>query len=161
MKIIITEEQNKKLFIPRNIDTRQEQLKKLLGEKTKEIISRFNITEIMLHGRIDDYDEEISAEHLDGSYEKLIIGGKNYYGFPRMVNIDKEIINITNDWENMLATYLNTILPQPSEESINKASPNVVSRMFRVDINPSKIDISFSYSIVEYNNKNGNETITL
>jgi hypothetical protein len=61
----------------------------------------------------------------------------------------------------MLATYLNTILPQPSDESINNASPNVVGRMFKVDITQSKIDISFSYSIVEYINKKGNETITL
>ena len=61
----------------------------------------------------------------------------------------------------MLATYLNTIIPQPSDESINNASPNVVDRMFKVDITQSKIDISFSYSIVEYINKKGNETITL
>jgi hypothetical protein len=70
-------------------------------------------------------------------------------------------IDIINSWEDMLATYLNTIIPQPSDESINNASPNVVDRMFKVDITQSKIDISFSYSIVEYINKKGNETITL
>ena len=162
MKIVITEEQKKKLFVPRKIDERQEQLKKELVKKTKEMLSYFNITEIMLHGRIDDYDQEITAQYnLSDAYEKVIIGGKNYYGFPRMVNINEEIINIINNWEDMLATYLNTILPQPSDESINNASPNIVGRMFRVDITPSKIDISFSCSIVEYINKKGNETITL
>jgi hypothetical protein len=162
MKIVITEEQKKKLFVPRKIDERQEQLKKELVKKTKEMLSYFNITEIMLHGRIDDYDREITAEdHLDDTYEKLIIDGKNYYGFPKMEDMDDEIFDLINNWEDMLATYLNTILPQPSDESINNASPNVVGRMFRVDITPSKIDISFSCSVVEYINKKGNETITL
>jgi len=44
-------------------------------------------------------------------------------------------------------------IPQPSDESINNASPNIVGRMFRVDITPSRIDISFSCSIVEYINE--------
>ena len=70
-------------------------------------------------------------------------------------------IDIINSWEDMLATYLNTVIPQPSDESIENASPNVVGRMFKVDITQSKIDISFSYAIVEYINKEGKETITL
>ena len=162
MKIVITEEQKKKLFVPRKIDERQGQLKKELVKKTKELLSRFNITEIMNHGRIDDYDEVITAEdHLDGAYEKVIIDGKNYHGFPKMDDVDDETIDFLNEWEEMLATYLNTIMPQPSDESIYKSEPNVIGRMFRVDITPSKIDISFSCSVVEYINKKGNETITL
>jgi hypothetical protein len=70
-------------------------------------------------------------------------------------------IDIINNWEDMLVAYLNTIIPQPSDESINNASPNIVGRMFRVDITPSRINTRFSYSIVEYINKKGNETITL
>jgi hypothetical protein len=75
-----------------------------------------------------------------------------------MEDVDEDLIN---NWEEMLAIYLNTVIPQPSYESIENTSPNVVGRMFRVDITPSKIDIMFSYSIVEYINKEGNETITL
>jgi hypothetical protein len=52
-------------------------------------------------------------------------------------------------------------MPQPSDESIYKSEPNVIGRMYRIDITPSKIDISFSYAIVEYINKEGKETITL
>jgi hypothetical protein len=70
-------------------------------------------------------------------------------------------IDIINNWEDMLVAYLNTIIPQPSDESINNASPNVVGRMFRVDITPSRINTRFSCSVVEYINKKGNETITL
>ena len=167
MKIVITEEQKNKLFIPRKIDERQGQLKKELVKKTKELLSRFNITEIMNHGRIDDYDEVITAEdHLDGAYEKVIIDGKNYHGIFSIMDdvniiVDDEIIDFLNEWEEMLATYLNTIMPQPSDESIYKSEPNVIGRMYRIDITPSKIDISFSYAIVEYINKEGKETITL
>jgi hypothetical protein len=159
MKIVITEEQKKKLFTPKNIDERKEQFKKYLSEKTKEILSHFNITEIMIHYRIDDYDEIITAEeHLEGGYDKLIIGGKNYKGFPEMSKEDNYMVI---NWEEMLSGYLNTIIPQPSDESIYKAEPNVVGRMFRIDITPSEINISFSYSIVEYKNKKGKETIKL
>jgi hypothetical protein len=162
MKIVITEEQKNKLFIPRKIDERQEQLKKELIERTKELLSYFNITEIMVHARVDDYDTEITAEeYLEDCYEKFIIDGKNYRGFPKMEDMDDEIFDLINSWEDMLATYLNTVIPQPSDESIENASPNVVGRMFKVDITQSKIDISFSYSIVEYINKKSNETITL
>lgn len=162
MKIVITEEQKNKLFIPRKIDERQGQLKKELVKKTKELLSRFNITEIMNHSRIDDYDEVITAEdHLDGAYEKVIIDGKNYHGFPQMGNGDDETVDFLNEWEEMLASYLNMIIPQPSDESIYKSEPNVIGRMYRIDITPSKIDISFSYAIVEYINKEGKETINL
>ena len=159
MKIVITEEQKKKLFIPRDIDKRKERLRKELVEKTKEILSVFNITEIINHGRIDDYDEVITAkEHLDGSYSRVIIDGKNYHGFPQM---DEKNENLIYDWEELLATYLNTILPQPSDESIYKSKPNVIGRMFKITITPTKIDISFSYGVVEYSDKKGKETITL
>jgi hypothetical protein len=158
MKIVITEEQKKKLFIPRRIDERQEQLKKELIEKTKEILSHFNITEIIIGGGIDNYEDQIVGEDIQDGYDRLIIDGKNYYGFPKMEDVDEDLIN---NWEDMLAIYLNTVIPQPSDESINNVSPNIVGRMFRVDITPSKIDIRFSYSIVEYINKEGNETITL
>lgn len=158
MKIVITEEQKNKLFVPRKLDERQEQLKKELVKKTKEIISRFNVSEIVNHCRIDDYDEEINTDNIDGHYSRLIINGKNYYGFPKTSGDDNIFIN---GWEDILATYLNTILPQPSEDSLQNASPDVVGRMFRTDITPSKIDINFYYSIVEYTNKKGNETITL
>jgi hypothetical protein len=165
MKIVITEEQKKKLFIPRRIDERQEQLKKELIEKTKEILSHFNITEIVNHGRIDDYENEISGDDIEEGYSKIVIDGKNYYGFSDVETILSKVtdydIDLVNDWEEMLAIYLNTVIPQPSDESIENASPNVVGRMFKVDITQSKIDISFSYSIVEYINKKGNETITL
>jgi hypothetical protein len=159
MKIVITEEQKKKLFTPRNIDERKEQLKKYLSEKTKNLLSRLNITEIMVHARIDDYDEIITPmDHLEGGYDKLIIDGKNYNGFPKMVGDDE---NMVINWEDTLTTFLNSIIPQPSDESIYKAEPNVVGRMFRVDITPSKINIIFSYSIVEYKDKEGKETINL
>jgi hypothetical protein len=159
MKILITEEQKKKLFIPRRIDERKEQFKKEFSEKTKELLSHFNITEIVNHGRIDDYENEISGEDIEEGYSKIVIDGKNYHRFPIKVDtISEELIL---NWEEMLATYLNMIIPQPSDESISKSQPNVVGRMFRVDITPSKIDISFSCSIVEYVNKKGNETITL
>ena len=161
MKIVITEEQKKKLFIPRNIDERQEQLKKELVKKTKELLSYFNVTEILLHSRIDDYDELITAEdHLEYGYEKFIIDGKNYGGFPKRDDMDDNIFDLISNWEDMLAVYLNTIIPPPSYESIHNASPNIAGRMLRVDITPSKIYISFSYSIVEYTQKKGNETIT-
>jgi hypothetical protein len=163
MKIVITEEQKKKLFIPRRIDERQEQLKKELIEKTKEILSHFNITEIVNHGRIDDYEDQIVGEDIQDGYNRLIIDGKNYYGFSDVETILSKVtdydIDLVNDWEDMLAIYLNTVIPQPSDESINIASPNIVGRMFRVDITPSRINTRFSYSIVEYINKEGNETI--
>jgi hypothetical protein len=158
MKIVITEEQKKKLFIPRRIDERKEQFKKEFSEKTKELLSHFNITEIVNHCRIDDYENEISGEDIEEGYSKIVIDGKNYYGFPKMEDVDKDLIN---NWEDMLAGYLNMNIPPPSYESIHNTSPNIVGRMFRVDITPSKIDIRFSYSIVEYINKEGNETITL
>jgi len=159
MKIVITEEQKKKLFTPKNIDERKEQLKKDLSEKTKNLLSRLNITEIMVHARIDDYDEIITPmDHLDDAYSKLIIDGKNYNGFPKMSEEDE---NMVINWEDTLTIFLNSIIPQPSDESIYKAEPNVVGRMFRVDITPSKINIIFSYSIVEYKNKEGKETIDL
>jgi hypothetical protein len=159
MKIVITEEQKKKLFTPKNIDERKEQLKKDLSEKTKNLLSRLNITEIMVHARIDDYDEIITPmDHLDDAYSKLIIDGKNYNGFPKMSEEDE---NMVINWEDTLTIFLNSIIPQPSDESIYKAEPNVVGRMFRVDITPSKINISFSYSIVEYKDKEGKETINL
>jgi hypothetical protein len=165
MKIVITEEQKKKLFIPRRIDERQEQLKKELIEKTKEILSHFNITEIIIGGRIDDYENKISGDDIQDGYNRLIIDGKNYYGFSDVETILSKVTDydsdLVNDWEEMLAIYLNTVIPQPSDESINNASPNIVGRMFRVDITPSRINTSFSYSIVEYINKEGNETITL
>jgi hypothetical protein len=162
MKIVITEEQKNKLFIPRKIDERQGQLKKELIRITKKILSHFNITEMMLHGSIDDYDDEITAEdHLEGSYNKLIIDRVNYYGFPKQSDLDDKIIELINNWEDTLATYLNTVIPQPSDESIATSSPNIINRVFRVDITPSKIDVSFSYSIVEYTKKKGNEAITL
>jgi hypothetical protein len=157
MKIVITEEQKKKLFIPRRIDERKEQFKKEFSEKTKELLSHFNKTEIVNHGRIDDYENKISGDDIEEGYSKIVIDGKNY-GFPKMEDVDEDLIN---NWEEMLAIYLNTVIPQPSYESIENTSPNVVGRMFRVDITPSKIDIMFSYSIVEYINKEGNETITL
>jgi hypothetical protein len=161
MKIVITEEQKKKLFIPRRIDERQGQFKKEFSEKTKELLSHFNITEIVNHGRIDDYENEISGEDIEEGYSKIVIDGKNYHGFPKMDDVDDETIDFLNEWEEMLATYLNTIMPQPSDESIYKSEPNVIGRMYRIDITPSKIDISFSYAIVEYINKEGKETITL
>jgi len=157
MKILITEEQKKKLFIPRRIDERKEQFKKEFSEKTKELLSHFNITEIVNHGRIDDYENEISGEDIEEGYSKIVIDGKNYYGFPNWELVE----DLINNWEEMLAGYLNMIIPQPSDESISKSQPNIVGRMFRVDITPSKIDISFSCSIVDYINKKGNETITL
>ena len=157
MKILITEEQKKKLFVPRRIDERKEQFKKEFSEKTKELLSHFNITEIVNHGRIDDYENEISGEDIEEGYSKIVIDGKNYYGFPNWELVE----DLINNWEEMLAGYLNMIIPQPSDESISKSQPNIVGRMFRVDITPSKIDISFSCSIVEYINKTGNETITL
>lgn len=157
MKIIITEEQKKKLFVPRNIDERQEQLKKELSQKTKEILSYFNITKIRNHGRIDDYDSEITSEsHIEYGYTIVIIDGINYYGFPK--DADEETIN---SWEDTLATYLNSIIPYSTEETLSKGSPNIVNRMYRVDITPSKIDISFSYSIIEYSDKKGSDTISL
>ena len=159
MKIVITEEQKKKLFIPRRIDERQEQLKKELIERTKELLSYFNITEIMVHARVDDYDTEIVGEDIQDGYNRLIIDGKNYHGFP--IKVDTISEELVLNWEEMLAIYLNTVIPQPSDESINNASPNIVGRMFRVDITPSRINTRFSYSIVEYINKKGNETITL
>ena len=157
MKILITEEQKKKLFIPRRIDERKEQFKKEFSEKTKELLSHFNIIEIINHGRIDDYENEISGEDIEEGYSKIVIDGKNYYGFPNWELVE----DLINNWENMLLVYLNMIIPQPSDESISKSQPNVVGRMFRVDITPSKIDISFSCSFVEYINKKGNETINL
>jgi hypothetical protein len=165
MKIVITEEQKKKLFIPRRIDERKEQFKKEFSEKTKELLSHFNITEIVNHGRIDDYENKISGDDIEEGYSKIVIDGKNYYGFSDVETILSKVTDydsdLVNDWEEMLAIYLNTVIPQPSYESIENTSPNVVGRMFRVDITPSKIDIMFSYSIVEYINKEGNETITL
>ena len=165
MKIVITEEQKKKLFIPRRIDERKEQFKKEFSEKTKELLSHFNITEIVNHGRIDDYENEISGEDIEEGYSKIVIDGKNYYGFSDVETILSKVTDydsdLINNWEDMLAIYLNTVIPPPSYESIHNASPNIVGRMFRVDITPSKIDIRFSYSIVEYINKEGNETITL
>jgi hypothetical protein len=157
MKIIITEEKKKKLFVPRNIDERREQLKKELGEKTKKILSYFNITKIRNHGRIDDYDSEIDSElHIKYGYSILIIDGKNYYGFPK--NEDEEMIY---SWEDTLAVYLNSIIPYSTEESLSKSSPNIVNRLYRVDITPSKIDVIFSYSIIEYFDKKGSDTISL
>jgi hypothetical protein len=165
MKIVITEEQKKKLFIPRRIDERKEQFKKEFSEKTKELLSHFNITEIVNHGRIDDYENEISGEDIEEGYSKIVIDGKNYYGFSDVETILSKVTDydsdLINNWEDMLAGYLNMNIPPPSYESIHNASPNIVGRMFRVDITPSKIDIRFSYSIVEYINKEGNETITL
>lgn len=91
MKIIITEEQKKKLFVPRNIDKRQEQLKKELSQKTKEILSYFNITKIRNHGRIDDYDSEITSEsHIEYGYTIVIIDGINYYGFPKVRQFESD-----------------------------------------------------------------------
>jgi hypothetical protein len=155
MKIIITEEQKKKLFIPRRIDERKEQLKKELSEKTKELLSHFNITEIVNDGRIDDYENEISG------YNKIVIKGKNYYGFSDVETILSKVTDydsdLVNDWEEMLAGYLNTIIPQ----SDNIQTPNISDRMYKVVITPSSMNISFSYAIVEYTEKKGNETITL
>lgn len=157
--ILEDEKPKKKLFVPRDIDKRKEQLKKELVGKTKELLSVFNITEIINQCRIDDYDEVITAEdHLDGLYSRVIIDGKNYHGFPQMDEKNKKLIY---GWEELLATYLNTILPQPSDESIYKAEPNVIGRMFKITITPTKIDISFSYAVVEYSDKEGKETITL
>jgi hypothetical protein len=130
-----------------------------LIEKTKEILSHFNITEIIIGGGIDNYEDQIVGEDIQDGYNRLIIDGKNYHGFP--IKVDTISEELVLNWEEMLATYLNTVIPQPSDESINNASPNVVGRMFKVDITQSKIDISFSYSIVEYINKKSNETITL
>ena len=161
MKIIITEEQKKKLFIPRRIDERKEQLKKELSEKTKELLSHFNITKIVNHGRIDDYEDEIVNEDIENGYNKIVIKGKNYYGFSDVETILSKVTDydsdLVNDWEEMLAGYLNTIIPQ----SDNIQTPNISGRMYKVVITPSSMDISFSYSIVEYTEKKGNETITL
>lgn len=157
MKIVITEEQKKKLFIPRRIDERKEQFKKEFSEKTKELLSHFNITEIIIGGGIDNYEDQIVGEDIQDGYDRLIIDGKNYYGFSDVETILSKVtdydIDLVNDWEEMLAIYLNTVIPQPSDESINIASPNIVGRMFRVDITPSRINTSFSYSIVEYINE--------
>lgn len=159
MKIVITEEQKNKLFVPRKIDERQEQFKQKLSEKTKEIISHFNISQIINHGRIDDYDEEILSSNINDGYHRVIIDNINYHGFP--IKVDTISEELVLNWEEMLATYLNMIIPQPSDESISKSQPNIVGRMYRVEITPSKMYISFSYGIVEYTNKKGNETITL
>jgi len=165
MKIIITEEQKKKLFIPRRIDERKEQLKKELSEKTKELLSHFNITEIVNHGRIDDYEDEIVDKDIENGYSKIVIDGKNYYGFSDVETILSKVTDydsdLVNDWEEMLAGYLNVNIPQPSDESIYKSEPNVIGRMYKVVITPSSMNISFSYAIVEYTEKEGNETITL
>ena len=80
-------------------------------KKSKELISALNVTEIMLHARIDDYDEIITSEdHIDGSYSKVIIDGKNYFGFPQSDEKDEGLVY---DWEETLSTYLNSIIPQP------------------------------------------------
>lgn len=165
MKIVITEEQKKKLFVPLDLDKRNKQFKDEFAKKTKELLSRFNITEIMNHGRVNDIFEITAEDTLDGAYEKIIIDGKNYHGFPRFDDFprfdndeDEEIIS---EWEDMLATYLNILIPQPTEESLSKSEPSVVGRMYRVDITPKKIDVSFYYAIVEYTEKEGKESITL
>ena len=159
MKIVITEEQKKKLFVPLDLDKRNKQFKDEFAKKTKELLSRFNITEIMNHGRVDDYDEITAEDTLDGAYEKVIMDGKNYHGFPRFDNEEDEELIL--EWEDMLATYLNMLIPQPTEESLSKSEPSVVGRMYRVDITPKKIDVSFYYAIVEYIEKEGKESITL
>ena len=124
MKIVITEEQKNKLFVPRKIDERQEQFKQKLSEKTKEIISHFNISQIINHGRIDDYDEEILSSNINDGYHRVIIDNINYHGFP--IKVDTISEELVLNWEEMLATYLNMIIPQPSDESISKSQPNIV-----------------------------------
>lgn len=159
MKIVITEEQKKKLFVPLDLDKRNKQFKDEFAKKTKELLSRFNITEIMNHGRVNDIIEITAEDTLDGAYEKVIMDGKNYHGFPRFDNEEAEELIL--EWEDMLATYLNMLIPQPTEESLSKSEPSVVGRMYRVDITPKKIDVSFYYAIVEYIEKEGKESITL
>lgn len=159
MKIIITEEQKKNLFVPRNIDERKSQLKTMLVNKTKDILSRFNITKIVNHGRIDDYDERIDAEeHITEGYETVIIDGKNYYGFPTLDETDEQYMY---DWEEILATYLNSLIPQSPSEEISRSVPSINGRMYKVIITPESIDISFSYNVIKYKNNKGSETINL
>jgi hypothetical protein len=64
MKIIITEEQNKKLFIPRRLDNRDSEFLKLIGFETviKHIQTNGEI-EFSMFTHHDDWDWEFS--HLD------------------------------------------------------------------------------------------------
>ena len=158
MKIIITEEQKKKLFIPRKIDERREQLKKQLIDSTKNMLSQLKIEKIVNHARIDDYEDDIDGEFIEDSYSEVIIGGKNYYGMPKVNESEEEIINY---WEDILAIYINSILPQPNYESVQDNKPNIIGRMFRVDVTPKNINISFTYKEVKYEDRKGNESITL
>ena len=145
-----------KLFVPRKIDERKEELKKELINSTKNMTSYFNISEIIIQGRIDDYDEEISPDNIQDGYTKVIIDGKNYFGFPKVEETEEDIIN---NWEDIVASYLNSLIPQSSFESIQKANPNITGRMFKLNITPSNIKVSFSYDEVKYSNRKSNFTI--
>ena len=158
MKIVITEEQKKKLFVPRNIDKRRDDLKKEFIKLTKEILSHLKISEIVNHGRIDDYDGEITRDDIQYNYEHVVMNNKNFYGFPKLNGDGLKLVSL---WEETLAGYLNSLIPYSDEEFLSRGKPVFVGRMYKVKITPSDINISFEYSTIEYTPHKSKETIKL
>jgi hypothetical protein len=82
MKIIITEDQKKKLFIPRNIDERKEQLnneiKKFLNSIKDSFIWDF-LGRIAVHYNFESDFEDISYTDINGKYLNMYrVGMKPY-----------------------------------------------------------------------------------
>ena len=138
MKIIITEEQKKKLFIPRKIDERDEQLK---GEIKKFLISIKDsfiwdfLGEIRVSYDFESDYEDISYADIDGTYLHMSrVGVKPYdiliekYGKERAEEMSIEFNKISDKIQDFVVGLLDNegyTVTYGLGEIINKGNGNL------------------------------------